>query len=74
MANSAAVNLSRQDHYEPGALDAPDLDLLHLSQTFGVPALETELLTLFDRKAAQFSDRLRASRGMDDGRADRTRA
>ncbi len=41
------------------APDAPVLDLVHLSrQTFGDHALETELLTLFDRQAAQFAARL----------------
>lgn len=37
----------------------PILDLVHLSrQTFGDHALETELLSLFDRQAEQFSARL----------------
>jgi HPt (histidine-containing phosphotransfer) domain-containing protein len=37
----------------------PVLDLVHLSrQTFGDHGLERELLTLFERQAAQFSARL----------------
>lgn len=41
--------------------EEPVLDLVHLSrQTFGDHALETELLTLFDRQAEQFAARLAA--------------
>jgi HPt (histidine-containing phosphotransfer) domain-containing protein len=70
MSNSAAVNLSRHDHDEETRIEAPVLDLVHLSrQTFGDHALETELLTLFQHQAAHFADRLRAPRSVDDARA-----
>ena len=47
---------------------APVLDLVHLSrQTFGDHSLETELLTLFDRQAAQFAARLAEPRCPNDG-------
>lgn len=66
MVKIASVN---HDGLEPGA--APVLDLVHLSrQTFGDHALETELLSLFDRQAAQFSARLSES----DARAGGSRA
>lgn len=57
---------------EPGDSEAaaPVLDLVHLSrQTFGDHALETELLTLFDRQAAQFAARLAESPHPGDGRS-----
>ncbi|QGM98220.1 Hpt domain-containing protein [Methylocystis parvus] len=60
MATPAPVNHDR----EPYALDrrsetAPVLDLVHLSrQTMGDQSLEAELLSLFDRQAAQFAPRL----------------
>lgn len=70
MANSAAVNLSRDDRDDEMRVDAPVLDLVHLSrQTFGDHALETELLRLFDHQAAHFAERLKAPQGIDDGRA-----
>jgi HPt (histidine-containing phosphotransfer) domain-containing protein len=71
MANSAAVNIYPQDPDEARRDEPPVLDLVHLSrQTFGDHPLETELLTLFDRQAAHFAERLRAPRGgADDARA-----
>lgn len=46
---------------------APVLDLVHLSrQTFGDHSLETELLTLFARQAAQFAARLAEPRARGD--------
>lgn len=47
------------------AADEPTLDLVHLShQTLGDNALERELLTLFERQAAQFAARLAAPMGV----------
>lgn len=46
------------------AADEPALDLVHLShQTLGDNELERELLTLFERQAAQFAARLAAPMG-----------
>lgn len=66
MAKCAAV------HHIPHELDLdykePTLDLVHLSrQTFGDHALETEILTLFERQAAQFAARLAEPRRPGDG-------
>lgn len=59
MPDSTAVNRI-DDRESAGA--APALDLAHLSrQTFGDRALELELLTLFDRQAAQSAARLSES-------------
>lgn len=71
MANPAAVDMSREiqriDETLGTAPAAPVLDLVHLSrQTFGDHALEIELLTLFERQAAQFAARLTESRLNDD--------
>ena len=69
MANSAAVNHTWQACDGEARIDAPVLDLVHLSrQTFGDHALETELLTLFERQASHFAERLRSSCGADDAR------
>lgn len=60
MAKAGAVNHAG-DRQGPGEKRgrAPVLDLVHLSrQTFGDHALETELLSLFDRQAGQFAARL----------------
>jgi HPt (histidine-containing phosphotransfer) domain-containing protein len=58
MAMSAAVNHAATIA-EIERPPAPVLDLVHLSrQTFGDHSLETELLTLFERQAAQFATRL----------------
>lgn len=69
MANSAAVNHDWQDRDDPSRLGEAVLDLVHLSrQTFGDHALEIELLTLFDRQAGHFAERLGAPCGADDVR------
>jgi HPt (histidine-containing phosphotransfer) domain-containing protein len=58
MAMPAAVNHAAMNP-ERDSPPAPILDLVHLSrQTFGDHSLETELLTIFERQAAQFSARL----------------
>ncbi len=45
----------------PPRRDDPTVDLVHLSrQTLGDDALETELLSLFERQAGQFAARLSA--------------
>ncbi len=64
MAKQAAVDLSPDTL--PSRADPPTetiLDLVHLArQTFGDHALEMELLTLFERQAAQLSGRLAEQR------------
>jgi HPt (histidine-containing phosphotransfer) domain-containing protein len=70
MANLAAVNLSF--NHRSGDPNPPEavLDLVCLSrQTFGDHALETELLALFERQAAQLATRLAAPRSMGDAGA-----
>jgi HPt (histidine-containing phosphotransfer) domain-containing protein len=60
MRKSASVN-HESDRPDPAdaSTGARVLDLLHLSrQTFGDEALEAELLSLFDRQAAQVAARL----------------
>jgi HPt (histidine-containing phosphotransfer) domain-containing protein len=71
MSPMAAVNICPPEDDGASGVGAPVLDLVHLSrQTFGDHALETELLTLFDRQAAHFAERLRAPwGGADDARA-----
>lgn len=70
MGKPAPVNHGRDS--DAGSHAEAVLDLVHLSrQTMGDHALEMELLSLFDRQAAQFSLRLDASRGGEGaGRAD----
>jgi HPt (histidine-containing phosphotransfer) domain-containing protein len=66
MARPAEINHSFPDL----ELDrsAAVLDLAHLArQTFGDHGLETELLTLFERQAAQFAARLGEPRRSGDG-------
>ena len=60
-----AKYLAYSNHIEPvaaasyGSAAGPAVDLVHLShQTLGDNALERELLSLFDRQAAQFAQRL----------------
>lgn len=56
---AANINQDRSGHDRNTARGAAILDLVHLSrQTFGDHALETELLSLFDRQAERFSARL----------------
>lgn len=65
MRDSVAVG-----HMQDGesAAAAPALDLAHLSrQTLGDRELALELLTIFDRQAAQFAARLSAPRRPGDG-------
>jgi HPt (histidine-containing phosphotransfer) domain-containing protein len=62
MANTAAVDIPRTDMTAVCEGEAQILDLVHLSrQTFGDHALEIELLSLFERQAAQFAARLSES-------------
>jgi HPt (histidine-containing phosphotransfer) domain-containing protein len=72
MAEVASVDHQRSGHGPGDGRAAPILDLVHLSrQTFGDHALETELLSLFDRQAEQFSARLAEPGARDRGsRAD----
>lgn len=59
MAKTAPVNQDWNGLERSDGRASPILDLVHLSrQTFGDHALETELLSLFDRQAAQFAARL----------------
>ncbi len=63
MVNSALVESFACGPVAESASRGPEpvLDLVHLSrQTFGDHALETELLTLFDRQAGQFAARFAA--------------
>ena len=70
MANPAAVDIFREDDARAGAGEPAVLDLVHLSrQTFGDHALEIELLTLFERQAAQLSARLGGARAPGDAGA-----
>lgn len=74
MPKSATVNHSAAVNHMDDYLErshapatAPVLDLVHLSrQTFGDHSLETELLALFDRQAAQFAARLVEARSPGD--------
>jgi len=67
MSNAAVVNHDWRDDEDASRREATVLDLVHLSrQTFGDHALETELLTLFDRQAGHFAERLIALCGVDD--------
>ncbi len=67
MANPAAVNLSHNLRCGDQNPAEAVLDLVHLSrQTFGDHALETELLALFERQAAQLAGGLAAPRSMGD--------
>jgi HPt (histidine-containing phosphotransfer) domain-containing protein len=67
MANLAAVDIPREALSGAGEGEAPILDLVHLSrQTFGDHALEIELLTLFERQAAQLAARLAQAPGPGD--------
>lgn len=69
MAKTVAVNHIWRDDEGAAPIEAPVLDLVHLSrQTFGDHALETELLTLFDRQAGHFAERLRGPSSVDDAR------
>ncbi len=59
MAKVAAVNHAEDRARGGDPVVGPVLDLVHLSrQTFGDHALETELLSLFDRQAEKFAARL----------------
>jgi HPt (histidine-containing phosphotransfer) domain-containing protein len=59
MAIVAPINHERGGSDRNDGRAAPILDLVHLSrQTFGDHTLETELLSLFERQAGQFSARL----------------
>jgi HPt (histidine-containing phosphotransfer) domain-containing protein len=70
MANPAAVDIPCKNLVGERAEDLSILDLVHLSrQTFGDHALEVELLTLFERQAAQLAARLRESRRPGDAAA-----
>jgi HPt (histidine-containing phosphotransfer) domain-containing protein len=67
MANLATVDIPRADLSGACEGEAPILDLVHLSrQTFGDHALEIELLTLFERQAAQLAVRLAQAPGPGD--------
>jgi HPt (histidine-containing phosphotransfer) domain-containing protein len=71
MAKQAAVDVSN-DLLSGGGENRAEavLDLVHLSrQTFGDHALETELLILFERQAAQLALRLAAPVGAGDAAA-----
>lgn len=59
MGHSAAGMAGESAVANADAATGPAIDLVHLShQTLGDSALETELLSLFDRQAQQFAGRL----------------
>ncbi len=64
MGKFAAAERVEFDDVRRGATEwcgGPVIDLVHLSrQTLGDSGLETELLSLFDRQARQFANRLSA--------------
>lgn len=65
MSMQAVRQFGTRDGYKPPApaTDRP-IDLVHLSrQTLGDRALETELLSLFERQAAQAIERLQQPNG-----------